>query len=120
MRLFFNAFPIRDTLRHELSWSHYRTLLRVENEQERLFYLNEAVECAWSTRQLERQINSFYYRRLLASNDKNLVRADAEQHSYPVRPEELLKNPYVLEFMNLQEDSNYVEVDKETSLLNRL
>lgn len=55
MRLFFKAFPIRDALRHELSWTHYRLLLRVENEDARKFYLLEAVECAWSSRQLERQ-----------------------------------------------------------------
>ena len=70
MRQFFLAFPIRDALRSELSWTHYRLLMRVENENAREFYMQEAVKSQWSTRQLERQINSFFYERLLSSKNK--------------------------------------------------
>jgi len=63
MRQFFKVFPIRATLRHELSWSHYRLLMKIDNTQRRDFYLNECAESNWSSRQLERQINSFHYNR---------------------------------------------------------
>jgi len=120
MRLFYKTFPIRDALRHTLSWTHYRLLLRVDDETSRNFYLNETVESSWSSRQLERQINSFYYQRLLASQDKNLVRAEAESNNQALKPLDILKNPYVLEFLNLKEDTNYLERDLETSIISKL
>ncbi len=72
MRQFFLTFQNRNAVRSELSWTHYRSLMRVENEVARQFYLEEAVKCGWSSRQLDRQINSFYYQRILASKDKVL------------------------------------------------
>ena len=63
MRLFYRCFPIRDTLRHELTWSHYRRLISVENEQARIWYMNEAADSVWSTRQMDRQISTLYYER---------------------------------------------------------
>ena len=77
MRLFFQAFPICDALRHELSWTHYRTLLRVENEKARLWYMSEAADQGWSTRALDRQIGTLYYERLLASPDRRAVEQEA-------------------------------------------
>lgn len=74
MRLFYQAFPICDALRHELSWTHYRRLLRVDSESARLWYMNESATQNWSSRALERQINTLYYERLLASRDKAPVR----------------------------------------------
>jgi hypothetical protein len=74
IRKFYAVYPIRDALRHELSWTHYRLLMRVEKESTRKFYLEECITGNWSTRQLERQINSFYYERLLASRDKKPVK----------------------------------------------
>lgn len=73
MRQFYCTFPIRDTLCLELSWSHYRLLMRVPDEQARTFYMEECVKSAWSVRQLERQINTMYYQRILASQDKAAV-----------------------------------------------
>jgi hypothetical protein len=67
MRQFYRVFPIRATLWHELSWSHYRLLIRIEDDKRREFYGRECVDSAWSVRQLERQINSFFYERLLAT-----------------------------------------------------
>ena len=72
MRQFYCTFPIRSTLWSELSWSHYRLLMRVPDEQARTFYAEECVKSAWSVRQLERQINTMYYQRILASQDKSL------------------------------------------------
>lgn len=72
MRQFYRAFPIRHTLCDELSWSHYRLLMRIENENARKFYMEEAVKSGWSVRQLERQIGTFYYERLLVSKTKKV------------------------------------------------
>ena len=74
MRLFYQTFPICDTLRHELTWSHYKMLLRVKDKTARIWYMNEAAEQTWSTRQLDRQISVLYYERLLASQDKKSVK----------------------------------------------
>lgn len=86
MRLFFKAFPICDTLRHELSWSHYRRLLSVDNEKARLWYMNEAADEVWSTRQLDRQISTLYYERLLSSAEKAPVKEEAHKNLSQVTP----------------------------------
>jgi len=120
MRLFYFTFPIRDALRHELSWTHYRTLLQVKNENARNFYIAECAENNWSTRQLERQITSFYYERLLASQNKNLVKKEAEQNNIQLKPQDLIKNPYILEFLDLKEKKDYLERDLEKAILDKL
>ena len=76
MRQFYLTFPIRNSLRSELSWTHYRAMMKVKDDAARNFYLEEADNSGWSSRQLERQINSFYYQRILASKDKNSVSAE--------------------------------------------
>jgi hypothetical protein len=88
MRLFYQAFPIRDALRHELSWTHYRTLLRVESEAARQWYMREAASQGWTTRALERQISTLYYERLLSSSDRAEVEKEAAGASsrYKRRP----------------------------------
>ena len=73
MRQFYCTFPIRDTLCPELSWSHYRVLMRINDEQARRFYMEECAKAAWSVRQLERQINTMYYQRILANQDKTAI-----------------------------------------------
>ncbi|GAK49965.1 putative cytoplasmic protein [Candidatus Moduliflexus flocculans] len=120
MRQFYLTFPILNALRSQLSWTHYRLLLKVNDEAARLFYLNEAAECAWSSRQLERQINSFYYQRLLASQDKKLLQAEAASQGNALSATHLLKNPYILEFLDLQANINYLERDLETAILSKL
>ena len=79
MRQFYLTFQNRDTLRPELTWSHYRRLISVENEQARQWYMNEAADGAWSTRQLDRQIATLYYERLLASKEKDSVISEAKE-----------------------------------------
>ena len=120
MRQFYLAFPIGHALRGELSWTHYRLLLRVEDEKARTFYLNEAAENGWSSRQLERQINTFYYQRLLASHNKDLVKHKAEKNNEQISPSKLLKDPYVLEFLDIKENSDFLEADLEKGLINKL
>ena len=99
MRQFFLLFPIRNALRSELSWTHYRLIMRVENEKARAFYLDECVKANWSTRQLERQITTFFYERLLVSRDKKGVKEEIERTEPKSEYEKILKDPYVLEFL---------------------
>lgn len=86
MRQFHLKFPNANALRSELSWTHYRSLMRVEDEVARRFYLEEAVKCSWSSRQLDRQINSFYYQRILASKDKDSVAVEIDTLEPQVMP----------------------------------
>lgn len=107
MRGFYLTFPIRNALHTELSWTHYRTLLRIENEQARQWYLNEAIEQAWSARALERQIGSLYYERLLATQaqkqDLRPVLAEAEQKTgeLALSTKDYLRDPYIFDFLGL-------------------
>lgn len=100
MRAFYLSFPIRNALRSELSWTHYRLLLKVEKEDARKYYMDESSAGNWSTRQLERQINSFYYERILASRNKKPVTLEAKEKLAKVDPEQFIYDPYVLEFLN--------------------
>lgn len=119
MRQFYRAFPIRHTLCDELSWSHYRLLMRIEKEEIRNFYLNETVKCNWSVRQLRRQMDTFYYERLLTSKDKKGV--ENEIKLYPkVESKNIIKDPYVLEFLGLDGSSSFYEKDLEQALINHL
>jgi len=122
MRQFYQVFPIRHTLRAELSWSHYRALIRIEEESRREFYLQECAELGWSTRQLERQINSFYYERLLATQKDGCdsVRNEIQTLEPKVDPEYILKDPYILEFLDLKENKQYHEKDIEQGLIDNL
>jgi predicted nuclease of restriction endonuclease-like (RecB) superfamily len=122
MRKFYCTFPIRDTLCHELSWSHYRLIMRIEDESRRDFYLKECAGCNWSVRQLERQINSFFYERLLATqkSGKDKVRNEINTLEPANSPSNLLKDPYVLEFLDLKEKRDYLESDLEQSLIDHL
>ncbi len=120
MRLFYKTFPICDTLRHELGWSHYRRLISVENETARMWYMNEAADSVWSTRQLDRQISTLYYDRLLASKDKAAVISEAKEKLSHVAPEDIIKDPYILEFLNLKDYPTLRETDIETGLISNL
>lgn len=120
MRAFYNAFPIRNALRTELSWTHYRLLLKVENEATRQFYLDECIKSNWSTRQLERQINSFFYERLLSSRDKDLIRNEIQTLEQGIQPQDVIRDPFVLEFLGMQHNSNLYEKDIEQGLINHM
>jgi hypothetical protein len=99
MRLFYNAFPIRDALRHELSWTHYRTLLRVEGDAARHWYMTEAASQGWTTRSLERQISTLYYERLLTTSDRAAVQDEARANLVPSQtPRDFVRDPVILEF----------------------
>lgn len=122
MRLFYQAFPMCDALRHELSWTHYRALLRVENDHARHWYMNESATQNWSTRALERQISTLYYERLLASRDRLTVKQEATTHiqQLPTSPRDFIRDPVVLEFLGLPNAGSVLETDLEQALINQL
>ena len=122
IRQFYVAFPIRHTLCAELSWSHYRLLMKIEDEMKRSFYTQECANATWSVRQLERQINSFYYERLLATQNarRDSVRKEIQILEPQTDPEHILKDPYVLEFLDLKENYTYYERDLEHALIGKI
>lgn len=122
MRKFYVLFNNVDAVRQELSWTHYRLLLKVEDSKKREFYINECIKSNWSTRQLERQINSFYYERLLSTQDryKDEVRNEINKLEPSKNINDVLKDPYILEFLNLKENKRFLERDLEQGLIDNL
>ena len=146
MRQFYASFPIRDALRHEsskdhlaeslpnspasilralrreLRWTHYRILIRVENMKAREWYMNEAADQNWSTRALERQINSLYYERLIMSKDKVPVGEEMQERTAPLAPvpEDFIKDPYVLEFLGMPDVHQFRESELEQAIVDKL
>lgn len=120
MRLFYQSFPYQQTLSADMSWSHYLILSRIENERSRMFYLKEAIGCNWSVRELERQISSLLYERLSLSNNKNKVLKMAEKGQVITKPSDIVKDPYVLEFLGLKPSPDLYERNIESALIEHL
>ncbi len=122
MRSFYLAYAKGQTVSDEfkLSWSHYLMLMRLDNIKERKFYEIEAIENNWSLRELQRQFDSALYERLVLSRDKDAVKDLAEQGQLIEKPKDVLKDPYVLEFLGLPEKNSYSENELETSLIDKL
>jgi predicted nuclease of restriction endonuclease-like (RecB) superfamily len=122
MRQFYQTFQNRYTLRSELSWSHYRALMRVDEENRREFYLKECADSGWTVRQLERQMYSFYYERLLATQKEHRAEIEGEVFITEPKtdPDYVLKDPYVLEFLDLKENVKYKESEIEQALIDNL
>lgn len=120
MRQFYLTFQKSYALRSELSWTHYRLLMRVENENARQFYTEEAIKSNWSTRQLERQINSFFYERLLSSQNKEEVSEEIQKFEPAKFPGDIIRDPYVLEFLGLIPNDDFYESDLEEALITHL
>lgn len=122
MRLFFQAFPMCDALRHELSWTHYRLLLRVTSSEARQWYMLEAAEQNWSSRALDRQIDTLYYERLLLSGDKVAVSSEANANlaALPQTPREFVRDPVMLEFLGLPGTGKLLESKLEQALMDKL
>ena len=100
---FYCLFPIRHTVCAELSWSHYRLLMRVQDEQVRTFYAEECAKSVWSVQQLELQINTMYYQRIIASQDKLLVAKEIQTTELKPEYEKTMKDPYVMGYLQIQE-----------------
>ena len=119
-RQFYRTFPIANALRSQLSWTHYRSLIRIDNQDKREFYLAEATKNNWTARQLERQINSQLFERLLLSNDVQAVLEVARSEKVPSQAQEIIKDPMVLEFLGLKREAAYYEKDFEIAILTHL
>jgi len=122
MRAFYQAFPIRDAVRRELSWTHYRLLLRVDSAEARQWYVQEVAAQNWSTRALERQIGSLYFERLLLSQDKAAVTEEAQANMATLEqsPRAFVRDPMMLEFLGLPETGRLLEARLETALMDKL
>lgn len=111
---------LKDELPFTLSWSHYLQLMRIDNADERSFYEIEATKSNWSVRTLQRQYNSSLYERIALSRDKSEVMRLATEGNIIEKPQDIIKQPTVLEFLGLEEKSKYLESDLETALINKL
>lgn len=119
IRKFYITFKnAKSPISQNLSWTHYIHLMRIEDENERAYYQKEAEQNSWSVRTLERQINSAVYHRLMIS--KNVNNQDRSVERNVTNPSETLKDPYILEFLNLKEQSNYSETQLEQAIIDRL
>jgi len=122
MRQFYISFPIVQTLSAQLSWSHYKLIMRVENQKAREYYINESVESNWSVRALERQIGTHYYERIISSKDKSIVEIEAEEKTKDLEltPKDIIKDPYVLEFLDLKDNISFREDELESALISKI
>ena len=119
-RQFYRTFPNTNTLYSQLSWSQYKIIIRLESQDKIDFYIAETVKNNWTVRQLERQVYSSLYERLLLSNDKESVLAVAKNEKQPSDAKEIIKDPMFLEFLGLKREASYYERDLESSIITHL
>ncbi|MGB3752202.1 MAG: PDDEXK nuclease domain-containing protein [Arcobacteraceae bacterium] len=120
MRQFYRTFPNTNAVCSQLNWSQYKLLIRIDDTDKREFYINESIKNSWNGRELERQINSSLFERLLLSNDKKSVLDVAKSEKLPVSTNEIIKDPMVLEFLGLEKKSSYYEKDLEQAIISNL
>ena len=121
MKKFYLTYEGGSTLWNQLSWSHNRLIMNIDNEAKRTFYLEETIKSNWSVRQLERQINSFYYERLLSTSKehKEEVKNEINLLEKKEKVQDFIKDPYVLEFLDIK-DRRFLEKDLESNLLEHI
>lgn len=119
-RRFYRTYPIATALRTQLNWYQYRLLIQISDNDKREYYELETANNNWTGRELERQINSGLYERLLLSNDKKSVLEVARKERQPESPTEIIKDPMILEFLGLKPDAAYYEKDLERALITNL
>ena len=119
-RRFYRIYPIASAVRTQLNWMQYKLLIAIADNSKREYYELEAIKNAWTGRELERQINSLLYERLLMSNDKEAVLAVARKERIPVKPSEIVKDPTCLEFLGLKPQAEYYEKDIESAIISHL
>lgn len=120
IKQFYQKWGNLNALRSELSWTHYRLLLRVENENARAFYMQETIDCNWSTRSLERQINNLYYERMIMSRNDQGVKEEALEKTTQQEAQDLIKDPYVLDFLGLKDNTDFRENELEQAIIDKL
>ncbi|MCM1531401.1 MAG: PDDEXK nuclease domain-containing protein [Bacteroides sp.] len=119
-RQFYRLYPIASALRTQLNWSQYKMLISISDPDKRKYYELESVNNGWTARETERQINSQLYERLLLSNDKEAVLAVARKERIPQSPQEIIKEPMVLEFLGLERKAAFYEKDLESAIITHL
>ena len=119
-RQFYKLYPNASALRTQLNWSQYKMLISISDQSKREYYELEAANNAWNGRELERQINSKLYERLLLSNDKEQVLSVARRERIPQKPEEVVKDPMYLEFLGLERKAAYYEKDLECAIMDHI
>jgi predicted nuclease of restriction endonuclease-like (RecB) superfamily len=119
-RQFYRIYPIVSTLRTQFNWSQYKLLIHIADNDKREYYEYETLHNNWTGRELERQIHSGLYERLLMSNDKKSVLEVARKERIPENPSEIIKDPMILEFLGLKPDASYYEKDLESTLITHL
>lgn len=120
LRKFYLIYPIWKTVSSKLSWSHYLELIKIDNEQKRKFYLNECINSKWSVRELQRQRGSLLYERLTISADKEKILELSEKGQILKTSKDLVKDPFVLEFLDIKENTDYLESDLEKNIIEHL
>lgn len=120
MRKFYIYFPIATTVSSQLSWSHYLEILKIEEEPKRNFYIKETINSKWSVRELQRQRDSLLYERLTLSADKDKILELSEKGQILRTSKDLVKDPFVLEFLDIKENTNYLESDLEKNIIEHL
>ncbi len=120
MRQFYASFPIRSTLSSELSISHYFELIKIKDENKRSFYMHECINSKWDVRELQRQISTLLYERIANSKNKDkLLELSSEGHRI-FEGKDIIKDPFVLEFLDIKENMDYLESDLEKNILEHL
>ncbi len=121
MRQFYVVFPIWHSVNAKLNWTHYKRVMRIDNKKARQWYIDEAIANNWSARALDRQVNNLYYERLLSSKEKSIVidEADRETDKLKIQPKDILRDPYIFDFLNLPSQS-LLESNIEQSLIDNL
>ncbi|MBQ9181671.1 MAG: DUF1016 family protein [Bacilli bacterium] len=120
MRKFYITYPIWKTVSSKLSWSHYLELIKIDEEPKRKFYLNECINSKWSVRELQRQKDSLLYERLISSANKEKVFELSEKGQILKTNKDLVKDPFVLEFLDIKENTDYLETDLEKNIIEHL
>lgn len=121
IRKFYLTYKIaKSPISQSISWTHYLHLMRIQNEDERVFYENEIVSNNWSVRELNRQISTSLYERLLLSKNKRDILKLSQEGQIIEKPKDIIKDPYILEFLNLPENHSYNESELEQALIDKL
>lgn len=120
MRKFYLCYPIATTLSSQLSWSHYLELIKIEDDVKRNFYMHECINSNWNVRELARQRSTLLYERVYNAKDKNKILEISNKGFIVNEPKDIIKDPFVLEFLDIKENTNYLESDLEKNILNHL
>ena len=120
MRKFYICFPIATTVSSQLSWSHYLELIKIDEDLKRNFYIKETINSKWSVRELQRQRDSLLYERLTLSADKEKILELSEKGQILKTSKDLVKDPFVLEFLDIKENTDYLESDLEKNIIEHL